>query len=43
MLTILRNNIAVMTLDDFFHDGKADTGTVLALVLCPIEPLEQLG
>ena len=42
MLAILRNNVTVVPLDDFFHDGKTDTGTVLVLVLRPVEPLEQL-
>ena len=43
MLAILCNNVAVMTLDNLFHDGKTNTGTVLVLVLRPVEPLEQLG
>ena len=33
----------MMPLDDFFDDGKADAGTILALMLCPVEALEQLG
>ena len=42
VLAILCNNVAMVPLNNLFHDGKADTGTVLALVLCPVEPLEQL-
>ena len=42
MLAILCCNVPVMTLNNLFHDGKTNTGSVLALVLRPVEPLEQL-
>ena len=43
MFAILSDNVAVVPLDDFVDNGKSDTGSVLALVLRPVEPLEQLG
>ena len=42
MFAILSDNVAVVPLDDFVDNGKSDTGSVLALVLRPVEPLEQL-
>ena len=33
----------MVPLDDFLDNGKTDACTVLVLMLCPVEPLEQLG
>ena len=43
LFAVFGSDRTVMAVDDLFDDGKADARAVFILMLCPVEPVEQLG